>query len=57
MGLPDLQVIYLFFFRIWRPEYFFIYLLGDVGQDMKSSMLREWTYIISDGGDWQFFCK
>ena len=34
MGLPDLQVIYLFFFRIWRPEYFFIYLLGDVGQDI-----------------------
>ena len=36
MGLPGLKVIYLlfFFFRIWRPEYLFIYLPGDVGQDI-----------------------
>ena len=34
MGLPGLKVICLFFFRIWRPEYLFIYLLGDVGQDI-----------------------
>ena len=25
---------FLFFFRIWRSEYLFIYLLGDVGQDI-----------------------
>jgi hypothetical protein len=25
---------FLLFFRIWRPEHFFIYLLGDVGQDI-----------------------
>jgi hypothetical protein len=40
MGLLGLKVIYLLFFffllffRIWRPEYLFIYLLGDVGQDI-----------------------
>ena len=34
MGLPGLKVIYIFFCRIWRPEYFFIYLLGDAGQDI-----------------------
>ena len=25
---------FLLFFRIWRSEYLFIYLLGDVGQDI-----------------------
>ena len=40
MGLLGLKVIYLLFFffllffRIWRSEYLFIYLLGDVGQDI-----------------------
>jgi hypothetical protein len=40
MGLLGLKVIYLLvfffllFFRIWRPEYLFIYLLGDVGQNI-----------------------
>jgi hypothetical protein len=40
MGLLGLKVIYLLFFffllffRIWRPEYLCIYLLGDVGQDI-----------------------
>jgi hypothetical protein len=34
MDLPGLKVIYIFFCRIWRPEYFFIYLLGDAGQDI-----------------------
>ena len=40
MGLLRLKVNYLLFFffllffRIWRPEYLFIYLLGDVGQDI-----------------------
>jgi hypothetical protein len=39
-GLLGLKVIYLLvfffllFFRIWRPEYLFIYLLGDVGQNI-----------------------
>ena len=39
MGIPGLKAIYLLFFfllffRIWRSEYLFIYLLGDVGQDI-----------------------
>ena len=39
-GLLGLKVIYLLvfffllFFRIWRSEYLFIYLLGDVGQNI-----------------------
>ena len=57
MGLLGLKVIYLLFFffllffRIWRPEYLFIYLLGDVGQDIYFQL-----YPGSDYGE-IFICK
>ena len=45
MGIPGLKVIYLLFFfllffRIWRLEYLFIYLLGDVGQDIYFQFIQ-----------------
>ena len=57
MGLLRLKVNYLLFFffllffRIWRPEYLFIYLLGDVGQDIYFQL-----YPGSDYGE-IFICK
>jgi hypothetical protein len=52
-GLLGLKVIYLLFFffllffRIWRPEYLFIYLLGDVGQDIYFQLYPKYVHSLS----------